>query len=100
MAELDQKQQQQAQFFWNAYSNIQAQVGPMGGYDYNRELLTYIQADQRYVSYTEAYADMRGITGTERERIVAEARETHQASSRTLDTSPTSSASPAAMARK
>ncbi len=80
--------QQMAQYFWNAYSNIQAQVGPEGGYDFNREQLTYIQADERYVSYMEQYADMQNINGTERTQLIDRARETHRASVETLDTSP------------
>lgn len=80
--------QEMAQYFWNAYSNIQAQVGPEGGYDFNREQLTYIQADERYVSYMEQYADMQNINGTERTQLIDRARETHRASVETLDTSP------------
>lgn len=79
---------QMATFFWNAYSNIQSQVQPLGGYDYNRELLTYIQADERYVSYIEDYATAQGLQGAARDRLIADARATHAESSRTLDTSP------------
>lgn len=79
---------QMATFFWNAYSNIQAQVQPLGGYDYNRELLTYIQADERYVSYTEDYATAQGLQGAARDQLIADARNTHAESSRILDTSP------------
>lgn len=79
---------QQGQAFWNAYSNIQSEVGPQGGYDFNRELLTYIQADERYVSYTEQYADAQGLTGAAREELLDGARQTHAASNDTLENSP------------
>lgn len=79
---------QAAEYFWNAYSNIQSKVGPEGGYDFNREQLTYIQADERYVSYTEQYADLQGLTGTARSELLDTARETHAASLDTLENSP------------
>lgn len=75
-------------YFWNAYSNIQAEVGPPGGYDFNRELLTYIQADERYLSHMESYADMQGLTGAERTTLLEAARVTHRESYDTLETSP------------
>jgi nucleoid-associated protein YgaU len=77
-----------AQYFWNAYGNLQSGIQSETGYDHNRELITYIQADPRYVSYVDEYLATATNLTEPREAIRARAVAAHQESSRILDTSP------------
>jgi LysM repeat protein len=73
------------QTFWNAYANIKSQIDPSKTFDANHELLTYIQADPRYVDYHQMYVDSLPITAEERLAKQAEAVSTHYDSNAALN---------------
>lgn len=76
------------QLFWNAYGNLQADIESQGGYDFNRELLTYIQADERYVSYVDDYLAAATDLTEPKEDIRARAVSEHEKSLNALETGP------------
>lgn len=75
--------------FWNAYTNVKSQIadgGNLGQYDYYRELLTYVQADERYPAYVDSYLESAtGMDDAEKAALREEARLTHEESVRVLD---------------
>lgn len=73
--------------FWNAYGNIQGRIESTEGYDYNRELLTYIQADDRYLSYVDEYLATATDLPEPAEDIRARAVAEHETSFNVLETS-------------
>ncbi|HEU4838768.1 MAG TPA: LysM peptidoglycan-binding domain-containing protein [Micavibrio sp.] len=74
------------QLFWNAYGNLQAGIESQGGYDFNRELLTHIQADERYVSYVDEYLATAPNLTEPKEDIHARAVSEHEKSLNALET--------------
>ena len=78
-------------YFWNAYQNIRAEIqtAPGEGYDFNRELITYIQADPRYPVYLDMYLKSDETTSAERKaEILAEGQAAHLESDEVLNTTP------------
>ena len=75
------------QLFWNAYGNIQAGIESAEGYDYNRELLTYIQADDRYISYIDEYLETATDLTEPKEDIRARAVAEHETAVNVLEIS-------------
>lgn len=82
------KMSTKGQFFWNAYGNLQAGIQSTEGYDYNRELLTYIQADDRYLSYVDEYLATATDLTEPKEDIRARAAAEHETATNVLETSP------------
>lgn len=73
------------QMFWNAYANLKGQIDPAATFDSTQELLTYIQADPRYVDYHQMFVDSQNISVDERNAKQAEALQIQQASNAQLD---------------
>lgn len=80
---------EQVATFWNGYTNIAASIEDSGKgnvYDYNRELVTYIQADPRYLAFHQAYVDNNpDLSVEQKENLQAKAVQTHEDSIKTLD---------------
>jgi nucleoid-associated protein YgaU len=76
------------ELFWNAYGNIQQGIESHTGYDFNRELLTHIQADERYVSYVDEYLKTAENLTEPKEDIRSRAVAEHEKSLNALETGP------------
>lgn len=73
------------QMFWNSYANLKAQISPGAAFDSNQELLTYIQADPRYVDYHQMFVNSQNLTADERAGKQQEALDIHRASDARLN---------------
>lgn len=83
----DKKDITQGKLFWNVYTNYQDKLAAGGAeYDYNREIITYLQSDDRFLSYIDQYLEQSGKTPQEAAAIRAEAAQKHEQSARTLNT--------------
>ncbi|PZO82067.1 MAG: hypothetical protein DI626_10430 [Micavibrio aeruginosavorus] len=81
------KDMTQGQLFWNVYTNYQDKLAGGGSeYDYNREIITYLQSDNRFLSYIDQYLEQSGKTPEQAAAIRAEAAQKHEQSAHTLNT--------------
>ncbi len=77
----------QGKLFWNAYTNFQDKLAAGGEeYDYNREVITYLQSDNRFLSYIDQYLEQSGKTPEQAAAIRADATQKHEQSVQTLNT--------------
>lgn len=75
----------QSRVFWNIFRNAQNAIENPEGYDYNREVLTYIQADDRYMTYLDSYLDKSDYTATQKNEIRTGALEAHEQAKTTIN---------------
>lgn len=61
----------QLELYWNVFRNIQA--GVTDGYNFDRETLTYVQADPRYLQYLDQYLATTSLSDADKARIRIEA---------------------------
>lgn len=76
---------EQSNLFWNMFQNIQDDIKKDSGYDYNREVLTYIQADDRYISYLKDYLADSTFSDKQKADITAQGQAAHDKSVKTVN---------------
>jgi len=79
---------EKGKLFWNAYNNIRNEItADPANYDFNRETLTYVEADDRYLDYVKLYLDGSNLPAADKTNQLAQAQDAHDQSVKTLDDS-------------